>query len=41
VRVLGPNCIGVYNAFNGPDTMFLPAEQAGRPPRAPLRFSAP
>ena len=23
VRVLGPNCVGVYNAFNGLDTMFV------------------
>jgi len=40
VRVLGPNCIGVYNAFNGLDTMFLLAEKAGGRPQAPLRFSA-
>jgi acyl-CoA synthetase (NDP forming) len=38
VRVLGPNCIGVYNAFNGLDTMFLPAEKAGRPPPGPIAF---
>jgi acyl-CoA synthetase (NDP forming) len=36
VRVLGPNCLGVYNAFNGFDTVFLPAERAGRPPAGPL-----
>jgi acyl-CoA synthetase (NDP forming) len=40
VRVLGPNCIGVYNGFNGLDTMFLLAEKAGGRPQAPLRFSA-
>ena len=38
VKVLGPNCIGVYNAFNGLDTMFLPAEKAGRPPPGPIAF---
>nr|KJR74009.1 MAG: CoA-binding protein [Thermoproteus sp. AZ2] len=36
MRVLGPNCIGVYNAFTGFDTVFLPAERAGRPPAGPL-----
>lgn len=36
VRVLGPNCIGVYNAYSGFDTVFLPAERAGRPPPGPL-----
>jgi acyl-CoA synthetase (NDP forming) len=41
VRVLGPNCIGVYNAFNGPVTMFLPAEKAGRPPPGPIAFLSP
>jgi len=38
VRVTGPNRIGVYNAFNGLDTMFLPAEKAGRPPPGPIAF---
>ena len=38
MKVLGPNCIGVYNAFNGLDTMFLPAEKAGRPPPGPIAF---
>ncbi|MEZ0249177.1 MAG: acetate--CoA ligase family protein [Thermoproteus sp.] len=36
MRILGPNCLGVYNAFNGFDTVFLPAERAGRPPPGPL-----
>jgi acyl-CoA synthetase (NDP forming) len=41
VRVLGPNCVGVYNAFNGLDTMFLPAEKVARPgPQAPRPFLA-
>ena len=38
VRLLGPNCVGVYNAFNGLDTMFLPREKAGRPPPGPVAF---
>lgn len=38
VRVLGPNCVGVYNAFVGLDTMFLPAEKARRPPPGPVAF---
>ena len=33
VRVVGPNCIGVYNAVNGLDTFFLPREKMRRPPK--------
>jgi acyl-CoA synthetase (NDP forming) len=40
VRVLGPNCVGVYNAFNGLDAMFLPAEKVARPPQALWPFLA-
>lgn len=36
VRVLGPNCIGVYNADNGLDTFFLPEDRMGRPPKGPI-----
>ncbi|ABL87662.1 CoA-binding domain protein [Pyrobaculum islandicum DSM 4184] len=36
IRVLGPNCIGVYNAYTNFDTIFLPADRAGRPPPGPL-----
>jgi Acyl-CoA synthetase (NDP forming) len=36
VRILGPNCIGVYNAFNGLDTFFLPEDRMGRPKPGPL-----
>ncbi len=35
IRVLGPNCIGVYNAFNGLDTFFLPEDRMGRPKPGP------
>ncbi len=37
VRVLGPNCVGVYNAFNRLDTI-PPAEKATRPPPGPVAF---
>ena len=33
VRIVGPNCIGVYNAVNGLDTFFLPPEKMRRPPK--------
>jgi len=33
VRIVGPNCIGVYNTVNGLDTFFLPPEKMKRPPR--------
>lgn len=36
IRLLGPNCIGVYNAFSGFDTVFLPSDRAGRPPAGPI-----
>ncbi|MFN3803798.1 MAG: acetate--CoA ligase family protein [Pyrobaculum sp.] len=38
VRVLGPNCLGVYNAHIGLDTMFIPLERAARPPPGPIAF---
>ncbi len=36
VRVVGPNCIGVYNALTGVDTFFLPYDRMRRPPRGPV-----
>ncbi|MDP8002570.1 MAG: acetate--CoA ligase family protein [Caldisphaera sp.] len=36
IRVLGPNCIGVYNAHNGIDTFFLPYERMRRPKKGPI-----
>ncbi len=33
MRIVGPNCIGVYNAVNGLDTFFLPPEKMRRPPK--------
>ncbi len=32
-RVLGPNCLGVYDGFSGVDTLFLPSYKLKRPPR--------
>ncbi|MCE4616955.1 MAG: acetate--CoA ligase family protein, partial [Aeropyrum sp.] len=36
LRVIGPNCIGVYNALTGLDTFFLPWERMRRPPKGPV-----
>jgi len=36
VRILGPNCIGVYNAFNGLDTFFIPKNRMERPRPGPI-----
>ncbi|MCE4614121.1 MAG: CoA-binding protein [Desulfurococcales archaeon] len=36
IRVIGPNCIGVYNALVGLDTFFLPQDRMRRPPRGPI-----
>lgn len=30
-RILGPNCLGVYNAHTGLDTLFIPEEKSARP----------
>jgi len=31
-RILGPNCLGVFNAHTGLDTLFIPEEKSARPP---------
>ncbi len=36
VRILGPNCIGVYNAIVGLDTFFLPYDRMKRPHKGPV-----
>ena len=38
VRVLGPNCIGVYNPYSRVDTIFLPEERLARPKPGTLSF---
>jgi acetyl coenzyme A synthetase (ADP forming)-like protein len=35
-RLLGPNCIGVYNALSGVDTFFLPKDRMKRPHKGPI-----
>ncbi len=37
-RVVGPNCIGVYNSSNKLDTLFQAAERCLRPGKGPLAF---
>ena len=36
IRVVGPNCIGVYNALTGVDTFFLPWDRMKRPHKGPI-----
>ncbi len=36
VRIVGPNCIGVYDATTGIDTFFIPKTRMRRPPLGPI-----
>ncbi|WP_069806926.1 acetate--CoA ligase family protein [Vulcanisaeta thermophila] len=36
LRILGPNCIGVYNAYNGLDTFFINPQRMERPKPGPI-----
>ena len=36
VRILGPNCIGIYNAFNGLDTIPVVPDRLKRPKPGPI-----
>jgi len=38
IRVIGPNCIGVFDNWSGVDTFFLPEEKMRRPPRGYVAF---
>lgn len=38
IRILGPNCIGVYDTNTGLDTFFLPAIRCGRPKKGVISF---
>ncbi len=38
LRVVGPNCIGVYDPTNHVDTLFLPTYRLRRPKRGPIAF---
>jgi len=32
IRLIGPNCLGIYDAYSGVDTFFLPDDRLVRPP---------
>ncbi len=38
LRVIGPNCMGVYNPYFGLDTIFNPKERMGRPKKGNIGF---
>ncbi|OYT39234.1 MAG: CoA-binding protein [Desulfurococcales archaeon ex4484_58] len=38
IRVIGPNCIGIYDNWSGVDTYFLPDNKMMRPPRGYISF---
>jgi acetyl coenzyme A synthetase (ADP forming)-like protein len=38
LRVIGPNCIGVYDPANHVDTLFLPRYRLRRPKQGPIAF---
>ena len=33
IRIIGPNCMGIYDTITGLDTLFIPYERVDRPPR--------
>ncbi|WP_297523182.1 acetate--CoA ligase family protein [Thermococcus sp.] len=38
IRVIGPNCVGIYAPDTGVDTVFLPDEKMDRPKSGPIAF---
>lgn len=38
VRVIGPNCLGIYDSYSGLDTLFLPESKLGRPIQGNISF---
>ncbi|MFX1564238.1 MAG: acetate--CoA ligase family protein [Promethearchaeota archaeon] len=38
IRVIGPNCVGIYDTNTGVDTTFLPASRMGRPEKGYISF---
>jgi len=38
IRIIGPNCVGVYVPDTGVDTVFLPEEKMDRPKSGPIAF---
>jgi acetyl coenzyme A synthetase (ADP forming)-like protein len=35
-RILGPNCLGIWDAYSGMDTLFLPDHKLERPPKGSI-----
>lgn len=35
-RILGPNCLGIWDAYSGVDTLFLPDTKLDRPPQGSI-----
>ncbi len=38
IRIIGPNCLGIYDNWSGVDTFFLPDEKMMRPPKGYISF---
>ncbi len=35
-RLIGPNCLGIWDSYTGVDTLFLPDDRLGRPPQGSI-----
>ncbi|RLI41185.1 CoA-binding protein [Candidatus Bathyarchaeota archaeon] len=38
IRIIGPNCLGIYDAVTGVDSVFLPDIKCSRPPKGKIAF---
>jgi len=38
IRIIGPNCLGVFDPYSGVDTVFLPRYKLGRPKAGDIAF---
>ncbi len=38
IRIIGPNCLGIYNAENGLDTIFNPSDRQDKPKMGSIAF---
>lgn len=38
IRIIGPNCLGVFDPYSGVDTIFNPKEKLGRPEKGDIGF---
>ncbi len=38
LRIIGPNCVGVFDPYTGVDTLFMPEERMRRPGRGHISF---